>query len=66
MLNSKFFCVCLDVYKIHEGYDYGKIDEILSTLNYKNLKIYKILIEKYKGMLENHDFEQDYLMVKNI
>ena len=55
MPNSK-----LDVYKIYEGDDFVKIYEVLSTLIKNKLKINNILIEKYKKMLENPDFEQDY------
>ena len=50
----------MDVYKLYEGDDYDKICEILSTLKNKKIKINNILIEKYKDMLENPDFEQDY------
>ena len=32
----------------------------LSTLKNKKLKINNILIEKYKSMLDNSDFEQNY------
>ena len=48
------------MYKIYEGDDYNKIYEVLSTLKNKNSKKNNILIEKYKDMLENPDFEQDY------
>ena len=34
--------------------------KVLSTLKNKKLKINNILIEKYKNVLENSDFEQDY------
>ena len=56
----KIFCICIDVYKICEDDDYHKIYEVLSTLKNKKLKINNILIEKYKNMLENSDFEQNY------
>ena len=56
----KIFCICIDVYKICEGGDYDKIYEVLSTLRYKKLKTNNILIKKYKDMLENPNFEQDY------
>ena len=46
--------------KIYESNVYDKIYEVLSTLKNKKLKINNILIEKYKDMLENPDFEQDY------
>ena len=57
---QQIFCICLVVYKIYEGNDYDKIYEVLSTLKIEKLKINDILIEKYKNMLENFDFEQDY------
>ena len=56
----KIFCICVDVYKNYEGNDYNKIYEVLSILKNKKLKINNILIKKYKDMLENLDFEQDY------
>ena len=34
--------------------------KVLSTIKNKKLKINDILIEKYKNMLENSDFEQNY------
>ena len=52
--------MCLDLYKIYEGNDYVKIYNVLSTLKNKKLKINYILIEKYKDLLENPNFEQDY------
>ena len=57
---QKVFCICIDVYKIYDGNDYDKIFEVLSTLRDKKLKINNILIDKYKNMLENSDFEQDH------
>ena len=57
---QKIFCICIDVYKIYDGNDYDKIFKVLSTLKNKKLKINTILIEKYKDMLENSDFEQKY------
>ena len=54
------FCKCVDVYKLYEGKDYDKIYEVLSKFKNKKLKINNILIENYKDMLENPDFEQDY------
>ena len=56
---QKIFCICIDVYKIYEGNDYAEIYKILSTLKNKKLKINNILIEKYRDMLENPDFEQN-------
>ena len=55
----KIFCVFLDVYKIHEGNDYDRLYELLSTLKNEKLKINNTLIEKCKNMLENPDFEQN-------
>ena len=55
-----FFIFLIDIYKIYEGGEYNKIYEVLSTLKNKNLKINNILIEKFKIMLENFDFEQNY------
>ena len=57
---QKIFCICIDLYKIYEGDDYDEIYKVLSTLKNKKLKINIILIEKYKNMLENSDFEQTY------
>ena len=45
---------------IYDGNDYDEIYKILSTIKHKNLKINNILIEKYKKMLENSDFEHNY------
>ena len=45
---------------IFDGNDYDEIYKVLSTLKIKKLKINDILIEKYKNMLENSDFEQIY------
>ena len=55
----KIFSICVDVYKIYEGDEYDKIYEVLSTLKNRNLKINNNLIEIYKDMLENPDFEQN-------
>ena len=56
---QKIFCICIDVYKIYEGDNYDEIYKVLSTLKNKKLKINNILIEKYKDMIENPDFEQN-------
>ena len=56
---QKIFCICIDVYKIYEGCDYDEIYRVLSTLKNKKLKINNILIEKYKDMLLNPNFEQN-------
>ena len=53
------FCICIEVYQLHEGDDYDEINEIISALENKNLKINNIFVEKHKEMLENPDFEQD-------
>ena len=50
----------MDVYKIYEGSDFDKIYEVLSKLKNKKLKLNNILNEKYKNMLENREFEQEY------
>ena len=57
---QKIFCICIDVYKIYEGDDSDEIYKNLSILKNKKLKTNKILIEKYKNMLLNPDFEQNY------
>ena len=54
------FSICVDVYKIYEGNDYDKLYEVLTTLKNKKLKVNDILIEKYKDMSQNSDFEQNY------
>ena len=56
---QKTFCICVDVYKTYEGDDFDKIFDELSVLKNKKLKINTILIEKYKDMLKNLDFEQN-------
>ena len=56
----KIFSICVDVYKIYEDDDYDEIYKVLSTLKNKKLKINNTLIEIYKNMLENPDFEQNY------
>ena len=56
----KIFSICVDLYKIYEDDDYDEIYKVLSTLNNKKLKINKTLIEIYKDMLKNADFEQNY------
>ena len=57
---QKIFCICIDVYKIYEGNDYDEIYKILSILKNKKLKINNIVIEIYKDMLLNSNFEQNY------
>ena len=55
----KIFSICVDLYKIYEGDDFNEIYTILSTLKNKKLKINNKLIEIYKNMLENPNFEQN-------
>ena len=57
---QKIICICIDVYKIYEGNDYGEIYKVLSILKNKKLKINNILIEIYKDLLLNPNFEQNY------
>ena len=56
---QKIFSICIDVYKIYED-DYDELYKVLSTLKNKKLKINNILIEIYKDMIKNPDFEQIY------
>ena len=56
---QKIFCICIDVYKIYEGNNYDEIYKILSTLKNKKLKINNTLIEIYKDMIKNPNFEQN-------
>ena len=56
---NKIFCICIDVYKIYEGDDYDEIYKVLSTLKNKKLKINNKLIEIYKDLLLNSNFEQN-------
>ena len=55
----KIFSICVDLYKIYEGNDYDEIYKILSTLKNKKLKINNNIIEIYKDMLKNPNFEQN-------
>ena len=55
----KIFSICVDLYKIYEGDDYDVIFKVLSTLKNKKLKINNTLIEIYKNMLQNPNFEQN-------
>ena len=48
------------MFKKNEGNDYDGKYQVLSILKNEKLKINDILIEKYKDMLEDLDFEQDY------
>ena len=56
----KIFSICVDLYKIYDGDDFNVIYKVLSTLKNKKLKINNTLIEIYKNMLENRNFEQNY------
>ena len=56
---QKIFCICKDVYKIYEDDDFNEIYKVLSTLKNKEVKINNILIEIYKDMLLNPNFEQN-------
>ena len=55
----RIFSICVDLYKIYEGDDFDEIYKVLSTLKNEKLKINNILIEIYKDMLENPNFEQN-------
>ena len=56
----KIFSICVDLYKSYEGDNSDEIYKVLSTLKNKKLKINNTLMEIYKNMLENPDFEQNY------
>ena len=60
---QKIICICIDLYKIYEDDDYDEIYKVLSTLKNKKLKINNTLIEIYKDMLLNPNFEQNYWSV---
>ena len=51
--------ICVGLYKIYKSDDFDKIYEVLSILKNKKLKINNILIEKYRDMLENLDFQRN-------
>ena len=55
----KIISICVDLYKIYEGDNYDEIYKILSTLKNKKLKINNKLIEIYKDLLNNPNFEQN-------
>ena len=57
---QKIFCICTDVYKIYQDHNYDEIYKVLSLLKNKKLKINNKLIEIYKNMLLNPNFEQNY------
>ena len=56
----KIFSICVDVYVLYEGDDYDEIYKVLSTIKNKKLKTNSSLIEIYKDMLKNPNFEQNY------
>ena len=45
---------------IYDGNNYDEIYKVLSTLKNKKLKKNNKLIEIYKDMIKNPDFEQNY------
>ena len=55
----KIFSIYVDVNKIYENDDYDEIYKVLSTLKNKKLKINNTLIEIYKDMIKNPNFEQN-------
>ena len=55
----KIFSICVDLYKIYEGDDHYEIYKVLSILKNKKLKINNTLIDIYKDMLKNPNFEQN-------
>ena len=57
---QKIFSICIDLYMIYDGNDYDEIYKVLPTLKNKKLKINRTLIEIYKDMIKNPDFEQNY------
>ena len=42
---QKTFCICIVLYKIYDGNDFGEIYKVSSTLKSKKLKINNTLIE---------------------
>ena len=55
----KIVSICVEIYNIYEGDDFDEIYKVLSTLKNKKIKINNILIDIYKDMLKNPDFEQN-------
>ena len=55
----KILSICVDLYKIYEGDDYDEIYKVLSILKNKKLKVNNTLINIYKDMLKNPNFEQN-------
>ena len=62
----KIFSICVDLYKIYEGNDYDEIYKVLSSLKNKKLRINNTLIEIYKDMIKNPDFEQNKYSLTSI
>ena len=60
---QKIFCICIDVYKIYEGNNFDEIYKVLSTLKNKKLKINNTLIEIYKDLLKNPNFDQNHYSI---
>ena len=56
---QKIFCICINLYMIYDSNDYGEIYKVLSKIKNKKLKINNTLIEIYKDMLLNPNFEQN-------
>ena len=56
----KIFSICVDVYKTYEGDEFDKIYKVLSTLKNRKLKINNTLIDIYKDILKNLNFEPKY------
>ena len=59
----KIFSICVDVNKIYEDNHYDKIHEVLSTLKNKKLNINNTLVNIYKDMLLNPNFEQNHYSI---
>ena len=55
----KSFSICVDFYRIYEGNNFDEIYKVLSTLRNKKVKIINTLIEIYKNMLANPNFQQN-------
>ena len=60
MQNKKYFVFVLTFIKYMRVLIMIKILEVLSTFKNKKIKINNILIEKYKDMLENPNFEKNH------
>ena len=55
----KIFSICVVLYKLYEGDDFDKKYEVLSKLKNEKLKVNNTIIEIYKDMLKNPNFEQN-------